>query len=68
MWQRVVLIVNARVWQDDAVVTGDRITIFLAEDRSIVQGGREERVKAIFYPKSEEAKKQVTNASAAACR
>lgn len=66
--QRVVLIGNARVWQDDAVVTGDRITIFLAEDRSIVQGGREERVKAIFYPKSEEQKKQVTNASAAACR
>lgn len=66
--QRVVLIGNARVWQDDAVVTGDRITIFLAEDRSIVQGGKQERVKAIFYPKSEEAKKQATNVSAAACR
>lgn len=66
--QRVVLIGSARVWQDDAVVTGDRITIFLAEDRSIVQGGKQERVKAIFYPKSEEQKKSVTNANTPACR
>jgi len=51
--QRVVLIGNARVWQDDNVVTGERITIYLAEERSVVQGGTQERVKAIFYPKSE---------------
>ncbi len=56
--QRVVLIGNARVWRDADIVTGDRITIFLAEDRSIVEGGKQERVKAIFYqnqnkPKSE---------------
>ena len=50
--QRVVLIGNARVWRDDNVVTGERITIYLAEDRSVVEGGKQERVKAVFYPKS----------------
>ena len=51
--QRVVLIGNARVWRDDNVVTGERITIYLAEDRSIVEGGQQERVKAVFYPKNQ---------------
>jgi lipopolysaccharide export system protein LptA len=57
--QRVVLVGNARVWRDSDVVTGERITIYLAEDRSLVEGGKQERVKAIFYqsgserPKSE---------------
>ena len=54
--QRVILIGNARVWQDDNVVTGERITIYLAEDRSVVEGGRQERVKAVFYPKRDEGK------------
>lgn len=53
--QRVVLIGNARVWRDDNVVTGERITIYLAEDRSVVEGGQQERVRAVFYPRSEEA-------------
>jgi lipopolysaccharide export system protein LptA len=52
--QRVLLIGNARVWRDDNVVTGERIMLFLAEDRSIVEGGKQERVKAVFYPKSQE--------------
>jgi lipopolysaccharide export system protein LptA len=47
--QRVVLIGNARVWRESDVVTGERITIYLAEDRSLVEGGKQERVKAIFY-------------------
>ncbi len=51
--QRVVLIGNARVWKEDNVVTGDRITIYLAEERSVVQSGSQERVKAVFYPKSQ---------------
>ncbi len=57
--QRVVLIGNARVWRDDNMATGDRITIFLAEDRSVVEGGRQGRVKAIFYPKSQDGQKPV---------
>jgi lipopolysaccharide export system protein LptA len=51
--QRVVLIGNARVWREDNVVTGERITIFLAEDRSVVEGGQQERVKAVFYPRGQ---------------
>jgi lipopolysaccharide export system protein LptA len=51
--QRVVLIGDARVWQEENVVTGDRITIFLAEDRSVVESGSQGRVKGVFYPKRE---------------
>ncbi|MGH7309427.1 MAG: lipopolysaccharide transport periplasmic protein LptA [Candidatus Rokuibacteriota bacterium] len=51
--QRVVLKGDARVWQDDNVVTGDTITMFLAQDRSVVQGGKQERVKAVFHPRDE---------------
>jgi lipopolysaccharide export system protein LptA len=47
--QRVVLIGNARVWQDENVVSGDTITIYVAQDRTIVEGGKQERVKGIFY-------------------
>ena len=54
--QRVVLIGDARVWQEDNVVTGERITIYLAEDRSVVESGRDGgRVRGIFYPKREDA-------------
>ena len=55
--QRVVLIGNARVWKEDNLVTGDRITIFLAEDRSVVESGGQGRVKAIFYQKSQNGQK-----------
>ena len=51
--QRMVLIGDARVWQDENVVTGDRITIYLAEDRSVVESGSQGRVKGVFYPKRE---------------
>jgi lipopolysaccharide export system protein LptA len=47
--QRVVLIGNARVWHDENVVSGDTITIYMAQDRTIVEGGKHERVKGIFY-------------------
>jgi len=49
--QRVTLLGNARVWQDDNVVTGNTITIFLSQDRSVVEGGEDARVQAIFYPR-----------------
>jgi len=51
--QRMVLIGNARVWQEDNVVTGETITIFLSQDRSVVQAGKQERVKAVFYQNPE---------------
>ncbi len=51
--QKVILIENAKVWEDENVVTGDRITIFLAEDRSIVEAKSQGRVKGVFYQKKE---------------
>jgi len=51
--QRVVLTGNARVWQDDNVVSGDTITIYISQDRSVVEGGKQERVKAVFYPRDD---------------
>ena len=51
--QRVVLSGNARVWQEDNVVSGESIVIYLSQDRSVVQGGKQERVKAVFYPRDE---------------
>jgi lipopolysaccharide export system protein LptA len=51
--QRVVLIGNARVWQDDNLVSGDTITIYLSQDRNVVVGGKQERVKAVFYSKGD---------------
>ncbi len=61
--QRLLLIGNAKVWQDDNVVTGEEIEIWLGEDRSIVKGGATERVKSIFYPRREEAREEATPAA-----
>ena len=66
--QRVVLSGNARVWQDENVVSGDTITIFLSQDRSVVQGGRQERVKAVFYPRDEKKDGQPAKVAAAPCQ
>ena len=66
--QRVVLIGNARVWQEDNVVSGETITIFLSQDRSVVQGGKQERVKAVFYPKDDGAKDDTAGGAPAAGR
>lgn len=56
--QRLLLIGDAKVWQDDNVVTGEEIEILLAEDRSTVKGGARERVKSVFYPKREGSKEE----------
>jgi lipopolysaccharide export system protein LptA len=66
--QRVVLLGNARVWQEDNVVSGETITIFLSQDRSVVQGGKQERVKAVFYQKDEKAKDAQTTQTTASAR
>jgi lipopolysaccharide export system protein LptA len=52
--QRLLLIGDAKVWQDENVVSGEQIEIFLAEERSTVKGGSRERVKSVFYPKRAE--------------
>lgn len=58
--QRVVLIGGARVWQDDNVVSGETITIYLSQDRSVVQGGNQERVKAVFFPREQNQQNQAS--------
>ena len=60
--QRVVLMGGARVWQDDNVVSGETITIYLSQDRSVVQGGAQERVKAVFFPREQNQPKKDANA------
>ena len=69
--QRVVLIGNARVWQDDNVVSGDTITVYLAQDRNVVLGSKQERVKAVFYSgakdESKPAGKAVAGGAPAPC-
>lgn len=49
--RKVYLTGNAKAWQDNNLVTGEAITLYLDEGRSIVErGGQpEERVRAFFY-------------------
>jgi lipopolysaccharide export system protein LptA len=49
----VVLKGDAPMWQEDNVVTGETITIFISQDRMIVDGGKDQRTKGIFYPRDE---------------
>ena len=58
--QRLVLIGDAKVWQEDNVVTGERIVMFLADDRSEVESGPQGRVKSVFYPKRDEEKQEAS--------
>lgn len=51
--QRVVLSGNARVWQEDNVVSGESIVIYIAQDRTVVEGGSQERVKGVFFPRED---------------
>jgi lipopolysaccharide export system protein LptA len=62
--QRVVLMGAARVWQDDNVVSGETITIYLSQDRSVVQAGTQERVKAVFFPRDQKDKEPKKDAGA----
>lgn len=50
--RRAVLTGDARVWQDNNLVTGNRVTLYLDEGRTIVErSGKEgERVRAFIYP------------------
>ena len=63
--QRLLLIGDAKVWQEDNVVTGERIVMYLADDRSEVEAGPQGRVKSVFYPKRDEEKPGVAAAPSA---
>jgi lipopolysaccharide export system protein LptA len=63
--QRLLLIGDAKVWQEDNVVTGERIVMHLADDRSEVEAGPQGRVKSVFYPKRDEEKPEGAAAAGA---
>jgi lipopolysaccharide export system protein LptA len=59
--RKVVLTGNTKVWQDNNMVSGERVVLYLDEGRSVVEKTDETekgRVKAFFYP---EANKNETN-------
>ena len=58
--QKLLLIGDAKVWQEDNVVTGERIVMYLADERSEVEAGPQGRVKSVFYPKRDEDKQGAT--------
>jgi lipopolysaccharide transport protein LptA len=49
--ERAILQGHPKVWQDNDVVSGCKITLLLKEDRSRVDGCDGERVNAVFYPR-----------------
>ena len=51
----VVLTGEPRIWRNKDFLTGRRITFYLDDGRSIVEGGEDKRVNAIFYQGSGEA-------------
>lgn len=50
---KIVLTGDPMVKQGEDFVKGDKITIFLKDNRSIVESSGERRVKAVIYPKKE---------------
>jgi len=48
---RAVLIGSPKVWQDNDLVSGCKITLLLREDKSRVDGCEGQRVNAVLYPK-----------------
>lgn len=58
--RKIILTGNTKVWQDNNLVTGDRIVLYLDEGKSVVERkstGEGERVKAFFYPDAKTVKK-----------
>ena len=51
--ERVVLTGKPVVKRGNDLVEGDRVTIFLKENRSIVESSSDKRVRAIIFPKNE---------------
>ena len=54
----VILSGNAKAWQDQNMVSGEKIILYLDEGRSVVERSSQEgeRVKAFIYPSSQEEK------------
>ncbi len=52
--EKVILTGGALIKQENDYIEGDRITIFLKENRSIIESSGDTKVKAIIFPKREE--------------
>ena len=52
--EQVVLEGQAVAWSRGNKVSGMRITLFIAEDRELVQGDERERVTVVIYPKQQQ--------------
>jgi lipopolysaccharide export system protein LptA len=50
---RIVLTGSPKVHQGDDFVSGDEITVFTREEKSVVRGSEGSRVRATFHPKEE---------------
>lgn len=48
--QKIELTGNARVREGESTLFGEKLTIFLAENRSVIEGGEKGRVRAIINP------------------
>lgn len=51
---RAVLLGHPKVWQDNDVISGCKITLLLREDRSRVDACEGQRVNAVLYPRRSE--------------
>lgn len=53
--RKVILTGKAKVWQDNNLVTGNKVVMYLDEGKSVVERSTDkgERVKAFFYPDSD---------------
>ena len=52
--ERVVLEGKAVAWRRGNMISGMRITLFITEDRELVQGDERERVTVVVYPKQQQ--------------
>ena len=48
------LIGNAEIHQGGNMVAGEKIELFVREDRSLVKSGKDGRVRAVFLPEQEQ--------------
>lgn len=53
--RKMILIGNSKVWENNNLVTGHTVVVFLDQGKSIAERGtkKDERVKAFFYPGSD---------------
>ena len=51
--EKVVLTGKPKVKQGDDFVQGSKITLYLKENRSVVEGSKSDKVRAVYFPRSE---------------